>query len=285
MLENDPSRDCFACDDHTFPVSSSHVAPVPALPVRHRKVAILGFGGTAKDCPWQDPTWELWGMNGFWRAAEPDYGVKATEDRYSLWFDMHTLEYTRAYGIAAGIADKQERWLEQPHPFPIFTLDNFGPQYPSVRRFPIEDVITALGRDYFTSTVAYALAYALTQPDIAEIGLWGIDLVHDTEYADQRPCAEYWAGRAEALGIKITIHERSALLRQRGRYGYEAENPLLGEMRGMLVSTEKRLSENIAKAQAEMARLTAQTHTDDGALQIVRHSLQRLEIWERGGQI
>lgn len=268
--------------DDTPAAVSSPSAPVET---RHRKVAILGFGATAKDCPWQDPSWELWAMNGWWRAAEPDHGVKAPEDRYTLWFDMHTLEYTRAYGKAAGFGDAQERWLEKPHPFPIFTLDHLGPAYPSTRAFPIEDVVAKVGRDYFTSTVAYVLAYALTLPDVAEIGLWGIDLVHDTEYSEQRPCAEYWAGRAEALGIKVTIHEQSALLRQRTRYGYEAATPLLGELRGMLAGTEQRLAENITKGQAEQARLAAQAHTDDGALQIVRHVLQRLEIWERGGQV
>jgi hypothetical protein len=32
-------------------------AVVSPVIVRTRKVAILGFGATAKDCPWKDPSW------------------------------------------------------------------------------------------------------------------------------------------------------------------------------------------------------------------------------------
>lgn len=254
----------------------------PAL--RTRKIAILGFSETVRDAPVNDPSWELWGMNGFWRAARPDFGIDIPEDRYSLWFDMHTMEYTREYGKRAGFGDQQEMWLRQEHPFPIFML-NEDESLPSVLRFPIEDVIKAAGRDYFTSTVAYAIAWAAMQPDVAEIGLWGIDLVHDTEYADQRPCAEYHLARAEAAGIRVTTHERSALMRQRVRYGYESENPLLVDLRNALTAQAKALEDVVLKAREDMERARTQAHTDDGALQMVRQILGRLEMYGRGGRI
>ena len=251
-----------------------------AVPLRTRKIAILGFGATVKDCPWRDDSWDLWGMNGFWRAAKPDFGIEVPEERYALWLDMHTVEYTRDYGKQAGFGDAQERWLEKEHPFPILMIEE-APQFPSVRRFPIEGVIGALGRDYFTSSVAYALTLALTMPDVAEIGLWGIDLVHDTEYGDQRPCAEYWIARGEGMGIKFTIAEQSALMKQRHRYGYEPSNQLLMGLRGLLTQQAAGLEASIKRY--EDAR--AQAHTDDGALQAIRGILQRLSIWERGGQV
>jgi hypothetical protein len=142
-----------------------------------------------------------------------------------------------------------------------------------------------LGRDYFTSTVAYAIAMAMSMPDVAEIGLWGIDLVHDTEYGDQRPCAEYWIGRAEASGIKVTAHEQSALLKHRQRYGYEPINPLIAEMRTEIGKQIDGLVRSIAAKQAEMETARQQAHTDDGACQALRAVLQRLDIWERGGRI
>lgn len=254
-------------------------------PVRHRKVAILGFGESVKDCPWQDESWSLWAMNGFWRAAEPDFGITAPEDRYSLWLDMHTLEYTRAYGKLAGFDDKQERWLEQPHPFPVYMLDAY-PQFPAVQPFPVEELVAAVGRDYFTSTVAYALAFALMHKDtIAEVGLWGIDLVHSSEYADQRPCAEYWIGRLEAAGVKVTIADESALLRARHRYGYEVENPLYAEMRDALEQQAAGVRKAIEENKAQLEALRIQLHTDDGALQAIRGALERLNAWHRGGRI
>lgn len=257
--------------------SSSGVPQALAHP--RRKVAILGFAETVKDAPFNDPSWELWAMNGFHRHMP-----EISEERYSLWFDMHSLEYITSYGHAAKVPGQQEAWLAQPHPFPILMLEEH-PEFPSVNRYPIEKIVESLGRDYFTSSVAYALAIALTMADVAEIGLWGIDLVHGTEWGDQRPCAEYWIGRAEAAGVRVTIHERSALLRQRARYGYETTNPVVRELRTMLLEQAEGLTKSIRQAQADIDARKCQAHTDDGALQAVRGLIDRLDIWERGGRI
>lgn len=278
MHESTPSNAGFS---YTL---ESPASSFEAQPKRHRKVAILGFGSTVKDCPWQDASWELWGLNGFWRAAKPDHGIDVTEDRYSLWFDMHSLEYTRDYGERAGIGDAQEQWLRQPHPFPIFALTS-NPDHPSVVPYPVEQIIGTFNRDYFTSGVAYALAFALSLEDVAEIGLWGIDLVHKTEYEQQRPCAEYWIGRAEERGIKVVIHERSAILKQRHRYGYNQTDPLAFELRKGLREQVEHLRAAVAKNRSEADRLYAQANTDDGAVQALISVLERLEVWDRGGRI
>jgi len=263
--------------------SSFRPAAMPP-PKRTRKIAILGFGRTVKDCPWKDQSWELWAMNGFWRAATPDYGIDAPEERYSLWFDMHSVEYTRAYGKVAGFGDQQEKWLQQEHPFPILMLDE-DPAFPSVRAFPIDELVEQLGRDYFTSTVAYALAFALAQPDVAEIALFGIDLAHDTEYAEQQPCAAYWAGRAEGIGIRLTVHRDSALLKGRYRYGYECQNPLLTQLRAEILKNLEVLDKQIADGKQAMDEILGKTRTNDGAKQFAQAVLDRLDVWERGGNI
>jgi hypothetical protein len=290
-LDSQPVIGSDAPPSDSWTAGRSPLLPLPevsftpdAQPMRTRRVAILGFAETVKDAPVADPSWELWGMNGFWRAAEPDFGLSIPEERYALWFDMHTIEYTRDYGRRAGFGDAQERWLERVHPFPILMLDA-APEFPSVRAYPIADVIGAVGRDYFTSTVAYMIALAAAQADVAEIGLWGIDLAHDTEYADQRPCAEWHLAMAEARGIKVTTHARSALMRQLHRYGYEQENPLLGELVASLKIQEKQLVDAIAKHQAAQDMARMQSHTDDGALQMVRAMLTRLQLYQRGGRV
>ncbi len=250
-----------------------------------RRIAIVGFGETAKDCPYSDPSWELWAMNGWMRVAH-ERGVPAPEERYSLWFDMHTPEYTERYGVEAKIGDAQTKWLEAPHPFPIFTLDRYE-QWPASQRFPIEEVIRWVGRDYFTSTVAFALGYALMlalrDGNVAEVGLWGIDLVHETEYGEQRPCAEYYLGRLEGLGVKVTTHQDSALLHQLFRYGYDHENPLYREVRKLFEAhygvAKKRYSELVQ----EESKVHAQMHVEDAAIQLIEVMGQRLEQWRRGG--
>ncbi len=254
------------------------------VPHRHRRIAILGFAETVKDAPVNDPSWELWGMNGFWRAAKPDFGIDVPEERFSLWFDMHSVEYTREYGKLAGFGDAQERWLEQEHPFKVFMLDE-SPAFPSVVSFPIDRVIESAGRDYFTSTVAYAIAYAASLPDVAEIGLWGIDLAHDTEYGDQRPCAEWHLARAEAMGLKVTTHAKSALMSQRHRYGYEEPSALEQDLRRALGTNIQQLEAAIERDRDQVSRLQSAMHTNDGALQHARSLLNRLDLYSRGGRI
>lgn len=256
----------------------------PAAGRRNRRIAIIGFGNTAKQAPFSDASWELWGLNGFWRVAKDHFGMDVPEERWSCWLDMHAVDYLRDYGKRAGIGDSQEKWLEQPHPFPVYMLEA-NPAFPSVQAYPINELIQGFNRDYFTSGVAYALALALATPDVVEIGLWGIDLVHKTEYQQQRPCAEYWIGRAEERGIKITVADESALLKQRHRYGYNQADPLSYEMRNGLLTQAEGLHKAIEENKAKLEALTAQLHTDSGALQMVNQLLERLDVYDRGGRV
>lgn len=264
--------------------TAGRIVSAPPSAKRTRRIAILGFAETVKDAPVNDPSWELWAMNGFWRAAAPDFGITVPEERYSAWFDMHTVEYSREYGKRAGFGDAQVEWLAKPHPFPIYMLDT-APDLPAVLAFPLEKVIESAGRDYFTSTVAYALALAASMGDVAEIGLWGIDLAHDTEYGDQRPCAEYHIALAEGKGIKVTTHERSALMKQRNRYGYEPKDSLSRDLRASLEANVGQLTKAIDADKEEWERLKSRMHTNDGALQMLRTLLGRLDLYERGGRI
>jgi hypothetical protein len=157
--------------------------------------------------------------------------------------------------------------------------------FPSAVAYPLAEVIGSVGRDYFTSTVAYAIALYASMPDVAELGLWGIDLAHDTEYADQRPCAEYHLARAEGLGIKVTTHERSALMRQLHRYGYEECNPLITDLRKALQSQRDGLVKTLNEEQSEVEAKRLQIATNDGARQLIEMILGRLDLYERGGRV
>ena len=243
------------------------------------KVGILGFSKNVHEAPLADPSWTLWGMNGLHRVL-----TKIPEDRFALWFEPHTPAFLDEYGIRANIGTQQQDWLAKPHPFPIMMQEKY-PQFPSSQVFPIEELVKQLGADYFTSTVAMELAYALSLKDVEEIGLWGIDLVHGTEWGDQRPCAEYWIGRAVERGVKVTIPPTSALLSQRYRYAYENPNPLLAEVREALELQAKTTQEKIVELQAEQNKSVSQLQTNDGAMQMIRHLSERLDMFERGGRV
>ena len=90
----------------------------------------------------------------------------------------------------------------------------------------------------------------------------------------------------EGAGIKVTVHEKSALMNNRGqRYGFDEDNPVIADL-------VKIMAENIEKTQAMQAQRNAQVqeihnqmHTDDGALQVLQGLMARMDIYRRGGRI
>jgi len=90
---------------------------------------------------------------------------------------------------------------------------------PSSKRYPIENIIEEFGSDYFTSSVAYAIALAVYF-GAEEIKLYGVALSFEGEYYFERPCVEYWIGFARGKGIKVTVGDprHTTLLRCIGEY-------------------------------------------------------------------
>lgn len=88
---------------------------------------------------------------------------------------------------------------------------------PTSIRFPMEKVAaiakTRQGTAYLESSIAYMVAMAVLELKAGDrIGIWGVDLHCDSEYAYQRPNLEYWLGVATGKGIKVYIPPQSALM-------------------------------------------------------------------------
>ena len=87
--------------------------------------------------------------------------------------------------------------------------------------YPLEEITEYFQTDYFSCSVAYAMAMAIYQ-GATEIDIWGIFLSSGGEHAYQKPCIEYWIGRAIGLGIKVKVHGMTRLLKNNRDtlYGY-----------------------------------------------------------------
>ena len=85
--------------------------------------------------------------------------------------------------------------------------------------YPREEITERFG-PYFTSTIAYMVALAITEePEF--IGVYGVDMATAGEYYDQRPCCEFLLGIAAGMGIEIGIPKSSALLKSPWIYGFD----------------------------------------------------------------
>ena len=159
------------------------------------KIAIVGTSDSAKEAPFKQEGWQIWtlGRNHIWLP------------RYDRFFELHSWSYLEQsnlqqiyYQYLSTCNDKL--YVVEPHP-----------TYPNAKIFPKDEIKKHFG-SYFTSSIAWMFAMALME-GATEIGLWGVDMRGDGEYSHQRPCLEYWIGRAMEKGIKIHIHNNSVLLK------------------------------------------------------------------------
>ena len=69
--------------------------------------------------------------------------------------------------------------------------------------YPLEEIYDKYKSKYFTSSIAYMIAYAI-YCKVDSIRLEGIGLDYADEYMHQKPAVAYWLGRAEGEGIKVS---------------------------------------------------------------------------------
>lgn len=102
-------------------------------------------------------------------------------------------------------------WLKD-HPGPIYTSKAY-PEYPGSVTFPLQEVVDSVGLPYFSTSVAYAVGYAI-HIGVKEIQLYGCDFTYPDHHAAEagRACVEFLIAVAMGHGIQIVIAEGSTLL-------------------------------------------------------------------------
>lgn len=102
-------------------------------------------------------------------------------------------------------------------------------ELPKSEPYPLHDVVAALGGvEYFTCSVAYCIAHAIYE-GWTDITLAGMYHPHDSqEYMHHKDCIHYWLGIAIGMGINLSIHGETMLLKphlwESKLYGYETND-------------------------------------------------------------
>jgi len=231
------------------------------------KIAILGSAEATRDlAPFDDPTWEIWGLA--WRFYDHPRMDKAFEVHDpSIWH-----EYVKP--------EIYQGWLNNPqdsdgNDVEVYMLPHVAETFPSknIKAYPADEACKLMGRRYFTSSFSYMLAKAIMD-GATEIGIWGVDLVTDEEYMQQRPAAEFLLGIAHARGIKITIPEQSALLKASHVYGLE--DIRFGD------PMEERYKQKEKEYRDKIEELKSQIFTLEGAAHECKEFYHALQAKRRG---
>ena len=278
-----------------------------------KKVAIVAMARTTRDqAPWDDPDWEIWGINEAYRLKYMK--------RWDRWFQLHPhWNFSREKNPND---PRHMAWLRsrpapgEPGFFPIYMQEHFE-DVPASVKYPLDEVLEMLKVRYINSTVSAMIALAIYE-ERPEIALYGIEMGTNTEYWYQRPGGEFMLGFALARGIAITIPKECLLLKGK-LYGWEAipmigrqeleayfkgvrerekaemgqYNCMLGAMQetqdqlGQIVNDEARapLEKRIQELTKEIPMQKALLHQIIGGRMVLADLINRIDMQEPGGRV
>jgi len=159
---------------------------------------------------------EVWAINSLGDVFQCDYIFHMDDVR---------IQEIRSEALPQSNIAAMVEWMRTSK-VPIVT-SRAHPDYPALVEFPLEAVLNDLKYDYFNSTAAYAIAYAI-HIGVRKISLYGMDFTypnaHDAEKG--RACVEFWLGMAAERGIKLSMPKDSSLMdamytQQERFYGYD----------------------------------------------------------------
>jgi hypothetical protein len=215
--------------------------------VGKKTVAFVGMASTSRHlAPFDDPSIPIWALN---ESATPRFSFLKRVDRI---YQLHPeWDFTRPGNHNY---EDYPRWLKEKHPFQIVMQEVYQ-KYPSSVCYPIKEVVEKFGKEalYFTSSAPYLIAHALLE-GYNRIEMYGFEMAADEEYANQKPCAEFWMGVAIGQGCEVYLPPGNPMLgKEMMLYGYEMLPgilPMHVELRKMAIRQQIAEQEK-AKAEAE----------------------------------
>ncbi len=183
------------------------VAPTVKQAKGPNKIAIVGTSPHRAHAPYDDKTWEIWGI-GTW--------VEEVR-RWDRWWEIHDFAtFKEPY-------DAHLKYLRESGK-PVY-VDHPTEKMPKGIPYPREYLIERFGGSYFfTSSVNFMQAMAINhlaglppgQPRV--LGMWGVDMATHDEFKGQKPGCKHFMVIAKLMGIELVIAEGSDLLVEPAAY-------------------------------------------------------------------
>jgi len=224
------------------------VNTAPMVSPQPLKVALIGTAPSSRMlAPYNDPTWEIWSCSPGNMNAVP---------RANLWFELHgNLHWPEN----AHYGTPYIEWLKT-LTIPVMMQDQ---RYvPNAISFPYDEMTKEFGKDFFTSSFAWMMAYAIYK-GAKEIALYGIDMASRDEYILQRPGFFFFKHIAESRGIKVWAPHESDIMQHPGLYGFSEVTPFGRKV----LARKQELKERIGGMTAERDKLTHNITYLQGALE------------------
>lgn len=220
-----------------------------------KNIGLIGTVTTTRNqAPYASPDWE------FWVTGPDNHGNIPKTD---VWFEMHDIDTLNQ--------DQQfaQHIINLEHYPKVIVQDRYEDLYENTEAYPKDRMIEKYGRDFFTSSVAWMLALAIEKKP-KTIGLWGIDMNSEGEYAQQRAGCKFFIREAKLLGIDIVVPIESDLLQPPPLYGYCGSSPLFRKMQ----ARKKDVTGRMAAKEAEIRAAQEEVAFLKGAAQDMNYVLK-----------
>jgi hypothetical protein len=218
-------------------------------------LAILGTAGSLGKAPFEDESFEIWGVSPVL--------VKDECKRVDTVFEMHPRRYWRNHNVLERLNS---------HDGPVVMQDHFD-EIPNSEPYPYTAVrnqfyLPEMGENLFvTNTITWMILKAL-HDGYTDIHLFGVHMAHETEYGYQQASCSW------ALGIihgwmmagypySLYIAEESELLTARYEYGYGEPTQAMQ----YLQRRKKSLQEGVKEAENRISDLERRKLMTEGAIQ------------------
>jgi hypothetical protein len=210
------------------------------------KIAILGTATSSRLlAPFDDPSWEIW-------ACSP---ANCDLPRIDYFFEIHAMDTTLKEAAYVDFV----KWCQK---HPKIYMQEVRPEFPGSIAYPIKEMVAEFGPYFWSSSIAYMLALAISKKP-AVIGLWGIDMSAHDEYAHQRPGCQYYIHEAKRRGIKIAVPHETDIHHPAPMYGYREASPGWWKMN----TRYKELAGKLNDVDRQLMQLQRNKATLEGAME------------------
>lgn len=154
-----------------------------------RKIALVGTCPSGKDAPFDDESWEIWGV-----GSRADYVTRATR-----WFELHHLD-TEEPDFAIAWRHNMKVWFKDTDT----EIWMFSPEsgFGNVIEYPVHRISQKYGTYFLTSSFSWMMALAIEE-GATEVALYGIDMEYGTEYREQRAGVRHFIELMRHADIKV----------------------------------------------------------------------------------
>jgi hypothetical protein len=228
-----------------------------------KKVAILGFAPHWELAPFNDKSFEIWGLNDLYNSIP----------RWDRWFEIHDWEVYELDKIYARQDGSSHVEGLKKLNCPVYMVKHYE-DIPNSIPYPIEKAIKFFNTRYFTNTISMMIALAIME-GFQEIHIYGVDMAVGSEYGEQRPSCEYFIGEAKGRGITVYIPPEADLLQTAFIYGFEDRQRTAYEAK--LDNLIQGMEQRKAGADQVIANQQEVSHQYAGAIQAIR-DIKRVRI-------